>query len=72
VVAGSPAAKAGLQPGDTITQINGKQISSTNQFIVVVGNYAPGQTVTMTVKRQGSSRHVKVTLGNRPASAPTG
>ncbi|HWD86309.1 MAG TPA: trypsin-like peptidase domain-containing protein [Solirubrobacteraceae bacterium] len=72
VVAGSPAAKAGLKPGDTITAVNGAQISSTNQFIAVVGRFAPGRTVTMTVKSDGSSRHVKVTLGNRPATAPTG
>ena len=72
VVAGSPAARAGLKPGDTITSINGKQISSTNQFIAVVGNLAPGRTVTMTVKSGGSTRNVKVTLGTRPASAPTG
>ncbi|HWD64745.1 MAG TPA: trypsin-like peptidase domain-containing protein [Solirubrobacteraceae bacterium] len=72
VVAGSPAARAGLKPGDTITSINGTQISSTNQFIAVVGKLAPGKTVTMTVKSGDSSRHVKVTLGARPASAPTG
>jgi putative serine protease PepD len=72
VVAGSPAAKAGLKPGDTITAVNGTQISSTNQFIAVVGRFAPGRTVTMTVKSDGSSRHIKVTLGNRPATAPTG
>ncbi|HET9718776.1 MAG TPA: trypsin-like peptidase domain-containing protein [Solirubrobacteraceae bacterium] len=72
VVAGSPAAKAGLKPGDMITAVNGTRISSTNQFIAVVGNYAPGQTVTMTIRQGGSTRHVKVTLGNRPPTAPTG
>jgi S1-C subfamily serine protease len=72
VVAGAPAAKAGLQPGDTITAINGQAIRSTDQFIAVIGSYSPGQTVTMTVKRGGVTHHVKLTLGNRPASAPTG
>jgi S1-C subfamily serine protease len=72
VVAGSPAAKAGLQPGDTITSVNGHQISSTNQFIAVVGKFPPGETVTMTVRHNGSTHRVKVTLGRRPASAPTG
>jgi putative serine protease PepD len=72
VVAGSPAAKAGLKPGDTITSVNGTQISSTNQFIAVVGKFAPGRTVTMTVRTGDSSRRVKVTLGTRPATAPTG
>ena len=72
VVAGSPAAKAGLHPGDTITSINGRSISSTNQFIAVVGKLAPGQVVTMKVRQGGSTRTVKVTLGARPATAPTG
>ena len=30
----------------------------------------PGQTVTLTVKRNGQTKQVKVTLGDRPASAP--
>ncbi len=72
VVAGSPAAKAGLHPGDTITAVNGKPISSTNQFIAVVGAYRPGRTVTMRVSHDGTTRTIKVTLGVRPASAPTG
>jgi putative serine protease PepD len=73
VVAGSPAAKAGLQPGDTIKAVDGKTITSTDDFIAVVSDYKPGQTVTMTVKEPGSSstKQIKVTLGTRPATAPT-
>jgi S1-C subfamily serine protease len=72
VVPGSPAAKAGLQPGDVITAIDGKPVGSTGQFIAVIGAYAPGQQVTMTVRRGGNTLHIKVTLGTRPQSAPTG
>jgi putative serine protease PepD len=72
VVAGSPAAKAGLQPGDLITAINGKTITSTEGFIETVDGYAPGQTITLTVKRGGSTSHIKLTLGNRPHTAPSG
>ena len=72
VVAGSPAAKAGLHPGDTITAINGKPVSSTNDFIAVVGAFPPGRTVTLSVKRGGTTRQIKVTLGTRPATAPAG
>jgi putative serine protease PepD len=72
IVAGSPAAKAGLQPGDVVTAINGSRIHSTNGFIATVGSYKPGQTVTMTVRRNGAQTKLHVTLGDRPATAPTG
>lgn len=72
IVAGSPAAKAGLQPGDTITKINGKAISSSDAFISAINAYKPGDTVTMTVRSpEGKVSKVRVTLGTRPAAAPT-
>ncbi|HET9074743.1 MAG TPA: trypsin-like peptidase domain-containing protein [Solirubrobacteraceae bacterium] len=73
VVAGSPAAKAGLAQGDVITAINGRSVASSDAFVAVISNYKPGDTITMTIHRVHSSktRTVKVTLGNRPASAPT-
>ena len=43
---GSPAAAAGLKAGDVITAINGKTVSSTDDFIAMVDNFSPGQTVT--------------------------
>jgi putative serine protease PepD len=63
---GSPASKAGLQQGDVVTAIDGKPISSTQQFIETVDGYAPGQTVTLSVKRGGSTQSIKLTLGTRP------
>jgi putative serine protease PepD len=74
VVAGSPAAKAGLTQGDVITAINGQKITSSDGFVAAVANYKPGQTITLTVTTPGSgskTRTIKVTLGNRPATAPT-
>ena len=38
----------------------------------MVDNYSPGQTVTLTVKRGGQTQNIKVKLGTRPASTPTG
>ena len=69
---GTPAASAGLKAHDLITAINGKTITSTDQFIATVDNYAPGQTVTMTVNRGGQSQQLKVHLGTRPAATPSG
>src|SRR5205085_599052 len=65
----SPGATAGLQPNDLITAVNGKSISSTQGFIETVDNYAPGQTITLSVKRGGQQQSIKLTLGTRPQSA---
>ncbi len=69
---GSPAAGAGLQPGDLITAIDGKTVTSTDQFIATIDKYSPGQTVTLTIQRNGQTKQVQVKLGVRPASAAGG
>ena len=69
IVPGSPAAKAGLQAGDLITAVNGTAVASVNQFVATIANYAPGDTVTLTVNRNGQNKQIKVTLGAQPASA---
>jgi putative serine protease PepD len=71
VQAGSPAASAGLQQGDKVTAIDGKAITSTQQFIETVDTYSPGQTITLTVKRGGNTITPKLTLGTRPATQPS-
>jgi S1-C subfamily serine protease len=68
----SPGAAAGLKAHDLITAIDGKAITSTDQFIAMIDNFQPGQTVTMTVKRSGNTVTLKVKLGKRPASAQNG
>ena len=68
---GSPAAKAGLQAGDLITAVNGSAVASVNQFVATIANYAPGDTVTLTVNRGGQTKSIKLTLGAQPANATT-
>jgi putative serine protease PepD len=70
IQAGSPAAQAGLQIGDVITAVNGKAISSTEQFIATVDNYSPGQAITLSAKRGGQVQQFKLTLGTRPGNSP--
>ena len=72
VQSGTPGSAAGLHSGDLITALDGKTITSTDQFIATIDTYAPGQTVTMTVKRAGKTMTIKVKLGTRPASSPSG
>ncbi len=66
VTGGGPGAKAGLKPGDVITAIDGKPITSTAQFIQTVDNFPPGTAITLTVKRGSRSQQIKLTLGTRP------
>ncbi len=68
VVNGGPAAKAGLQPGDVITAINGKQLSSVEDFLSVLRPLSPGQTVTVSYLRGQAKREAKVVLADRPTS----
>jgi putative serine protease PepD len=65
----SPGASAGLQANDVITAVNGKSVATTQGFIETVDNYAPGQTITLTVKRNGQQQSIQLKLGTRPQSA---
>ncbi len=69
IAPGGPAAKAGLQPGDLITAVNGKRITSVNDFVGTIATFSPGDTVTLTLKRGGQTKNVKLTLGAQPANA---
>jgi S1-C subfamily serine protease len=68
----SPATQSGLEAGDVVTAIDSRTVTSTDQFIASIDNYAPGQTVTLTINRQGQTKQIKVHLGTRPAQTPTG
>ncbi len=68
----SPAAAAGLEAGDKTTALDGKPITSTDQFIADLNNYSPGQTITLTIQRRGDTKKVRsssATARSRPARA---
>jgi len=68
IVAGGPADKAGLQAGDIITKIDGTTINQTTSLTSLLDKDQPGQTVTLTVVRQGKTVTVKVALGTAPTN----
>jgi putative serine protease PepD len=68
VVSGTPAAKAGLKAGDVVTAFDGKPIANADALTAAVTAAKPGQTVTLTVRRNGTTKHITVTLGVQPAS----
>lgn len=67
VVSGSPADTAGLKAGDVITAINGNSITDANDLTADISTRAPGDKVTLTITRNGSTQSVVVTLGVRPS-----
>lgn len=62
VVEGSPAAKAGLKANDVIIGYNGKAVNSVASLLGYVRASSMGETVTLTIVRDGKSMDVKVTL----------
>jgi S1-C subfamily serine protease len=60
---GSGADRAGLRRGDVITALNGTAITDPNTFRNSIAGTQPGNEVTLTVKRDGSERQVRATLG---------
>lgn len=58
-----PAAKAGLEPGDVILGINGKEVNASVELPAVVAAMAPGETAHLQVWRNGSSRTLDVKVG---------
>ncbi|MET9695539.1 trypsin-like peptidase domain-containing protein [Streptomyces sp. NPDC006529] len=60
-----PAGKAGLKPGDVITQFGDKPIDSGPTLISEIWTYKPGDTVKLTYLRGGKATTVDITLGSR-------
>jgi S1-C subfamily serine protease len=83
VEAGGPAAKAGIKGGnvsaqvsgndlvlggDILTKIDGKDIVTPSALQAIIGRHKVGDKVKVDLIREGKSKTVTVTLGNRPAS----
>ncbi len=62
VTANSAAAKAGLQQGDVITQVDGKAIDDANDLVAAVQSGTVGQKMTLDFTRDGAKKQVTVTL----------
>ena len=66
VESGSPAASAGIQTGDILVSINGKAIDQEHPLDTLLTQFAPGETVTIEIVRDGQRSTATVTLGTRP------
>ena len=61
-----PAAKSGLRPGDVVLAINGEKIDSSRGLIRAVAAVAPGNSVRVTVRRNGHDLEIAISVGRRP------
>ena len=62
VNAGSSAEEAGMEPGDIILAVNGQEISTTADLMAIRRQHAIGDTLTLTVLRDGETLDIPVVL----------
>jgi len=70
VVPGSPAAAAGLEPGEVIVALDGTPIDSPSALVRAVQSRSPGQKVSVTVIADGRTKTLPVTLGSEELAVP--
>ncbi len=70
VVPGSPAAQAGIRPGDVITQLDTEPIQTPAIFVSAISGMQPGERVDIQLQRGGSQYTVHAELASRPARNP--
>jgi serine protease Do len=63
-IADGPANGAGIEAGDIITEVNGKTVEDPKELSQTIAMMDPGDTITVTVLRDGRERDIKVTLGD--------
>ncbi len=62
VSSGSGAANAGINVGDVLTSIDGKEVKTMKDLNTIKKNYKPGDTVTVTVVRNGKALNLRLTF----------
>ena len=69
--ADTPADKAGLQPMDVVTAINGKVVKTSAELQQLIQSHHPGEIVRLEIWRKGEKREIKVTLQEMPGKLET-
>ena len=62
----TPAAKAGIQPGDVITAVNGNPIKDSRSLAREISAMGPGSSAKLDILRKGESKTISVTLATMP------
>ena len=72
VTDGAPAAQAGLQANDIITAVDGAEITGSNDLVQIVTSKKAGDTLKLSVYRQGQTLELTVTVAEQKQSAQAG
>jgi putative serine protease PepD len=70
VVAGAPAEQGGIQIGDVVRKVDGRDIAAPEDISTAIEGRRPGDEIDIEVQRAGGSQTLRVKLGKRPESAP--
>jgi len=65
-VPGEPAAKAGIQQGDVILKVNGREVTPDETVSFIIANTSVGNRVPLEIIRDGRRQTVQVQVGQRP------
>ena len=71
VLRGGPADKAGVKPGDILTEVDGKPVTDSSSMLNSVAALRPGKLSQLHLMRNGKEMHVSVLVGRRPSQAST-
>ncbi|MCX7831178.1 MAG: PDZ domain-containing protein, partial [Acidobacteria bacterium] len=61
----TPASRAGIQKGDIIVSVDGKEIKESKDLVKIISRYAPKKKVNIELYRDGKKKSVEVVLGDR-------
>lgn len=64
---GEPAEAAGLQAGDVVLRVDGKDVTPDQTLSFIVANIAPGRRINLDIIRDGERSTLPVTVGRRPS-----
>jgi len=68
VLEGGPADKAGMKPGDVLTQVNGQKVNDVVTLLNRIAQTNPGDEAKVNLLRKGKEMSLKVQVGKRPKS----
>jgi serine protease Do len=72
VAPSGPAAKAGLEPGDVVTEFNGRPVNNDRALVEMVVATKPGTTVPVKVIRDGAAKSLNVTVAELDLEGESG